>query len=209
MVIYKIINKVNNKFYIGKSVNSAQIRFSQHIHAAIKSKKSNNRFYNAIRKYGKDNFYFEILEQNIPSELLNDKEKLWISKLNPHYNSTIGGEGTSGFKFSNEQKLKMSLNRKGKKHTDETIEKLRLANLGEKNPMYGKIGKNNPFYGKKHNLEFIERKSKCYTFLDPNNQKITIKNLSKYCRDNNLHCGNMNSLYYGKIKSYKGYKSCI
>jgi group I intron endonuclease len=49
-------------------------------------------------------------------------------------------------------KEKMSNSQKGRKHTEETIEKIKQANIGEKNPSYGKgyrqLGEKNPMFGK-------------------------------------------------------------
>ena len=208
MFIYKITNIINQKFYIGKTVCPLYVRFSQHKHGALK-KQENFYFYNAIRKYGIENFKIELIEKVDSSNKLNEKEQYWIKKLNPNYNLSKGGEGNFGYKFTKKQKEYLSKIRKGKKFSDEHKKSLSIANTGKKNPMYGKYGKLNPFYGKKHSDEFINKKSKEYSFLSPNNKKIFIKNLAKFCRENNLHAGNMNSLYYGKIKSYKGYTKLL
>lgn len=203
MFIYKITNIKNNKFYIGKTKRSLKTRFSQHKNRA----KSNEKTYlhNAMRKYGFENFIIEIIENVDNINLLNEKEQYWIENLKPNYNMTKGGEGVNGFKFSEEQKKYFSKIRKGKLFSEEHRKSLSIANKGEKNPMYGRSGILNPFYGKKHSQEFIDKKSKEYCFLSPFGENIYIKNLTKFCRENNLHTGNMNSLYYGKIKSYKGY----
>jgi hypothetical protein len=43
------------------------------------------------------------------------------------------------------------------------------------------------------------------TFIDPNGNKLTIKNLATFCRENNLHQPNMSRVSKGKQKSYKGW----
>jgi hypothetical protein len=75
-------------------------------------------------------------------------------------NITDGGEGTLGYKFSNESKNKISKSQKlrlsnkinhplfGKKHTKESIEKNRESNKGEKSFLYNKRGNLHPRYGK-------------------------------------------------------------
>ena len=105
--IYKITNKINNKIYIGQSVNIEQ-RFYTHCSDAL-NKADNNYFHNAIRKYGKENFYIEIIEE-CPEEELNDREIYWINKYNSTdtsigYNSTLGGEGNRKFSFKEMQKM--------------------------------------------------------------------------------------------------------
>lgn len=98
--IYKITNLVNGKVYIGKSVNIKK-RWIGH---ASKSKVCDYVLYKAIRKYGLDNFKFEVVEQ-CDEPLLNDREKYYIALYRSYigwsdargYNMSIGGEGQSGF----------------------------------------------------------------------------------------------------------------
>lgn len=94
-LIYIIKNTVNNKVYVGQTTTNLNTRFSQH----TKKSTVSNRFYklhNAIRKYGKDKFYIEPLETNIPIEQLNEREIYYIEKFNSYkngYNTTKGGDG--------------------------------------------------------------------------------------------------------------------
>lgn len=88
--IYKIQNLIDGKIYIGQSVH-IQARFNQH---KSEAKNGNTRpLYNAIRKYGIENFSFEIIEE-CPKEKLNEREVYWIKKYNSFnngYNLTPGG----------------------------------------------------------------------------------------------------------------------
>lgn len=79
--VYKITNKVTNQCYIGQSVNIER-RFTEH-----KTPKAwgNDSLHNDMKKYGVQNFDFEILEICKPSELL-EKELYFIKKLKPYYN---------------------------------------------------------------------------------------------------------------------------
>lgn len=91
--IYIIINDINNKIYVGQSVNT-QERFSKHISDAI-HKRDNMIIHKAIRKYGKEHFSYSILERQI--ENYDEREQYWITKLNtiqPNgYNINMGGKG--------------------------------------------------------------------------------------------------------------------
>ncbi len=89
--IYKITNMINNKIYIGQSINPEH-RFIAHCSRA-KNDSDNSPIHAAIKKYGKDNFILTIIEW---TEDYNNREKYWIKKLNsksPYgYNITEGGE---------------------------------------------------------------------------------------------------------------------
>jgi group I intron endonuclease len=87
MYIYKIINKINGKWYIGKQVNE-----NPHYLGSGRALK------NAITKYGKECFEKIILEYCDSKELLNEREKYWISITDAvndleSYNLAQGGEG--------------------------------------------------------------------------------------------------------------------
>jgi group I intron endonuclease len=121
--IYKITNKINQKFYIGKTIKKLKYRFNNHCYEAL-SRNSTTYLHRAIRKYGKENFIIEEIEL-CNSDDLNEREIFWISTLKPQYNLTAGGEGISGYKYTEEQRKKMSERRIGKY-------------VGEKNPFYGR-----------------------------------------------------------------------
>lgn len=99
--IYKATNLINNKIYIGLTSSSLQRRISRHINdSSIENPKY--VFHKAMRKYGADNFTFEILEDNIyDKDKLKAKENFYILKYKSYnqngYNSTVGGEGESLF----------------------------------------------------------------------------------------------------------------
>lgn len=90
--IYIIKNDINNKVYIGQAKDTKQ-RFQSHCKpsAAILN---NELIAKAIQKYGKQHFWYEILEKQI--ENYNEKEKYWIKYYNsilPNgYNILTGGE---------------------------------------------------------------------------------------------------------------------
>lgn len=117
-IIYKATSP-SGKIYIGQTVQKLNIRISAHISIAYNknSSKYNYILYRAIRKYGKNNFKWEIIYKNIPYNKLSDLEIKTIKKYNSYkngYNQTLGGEGTIGFKHSNKTKKKLSKYRKGR-----------------------------------------------------------------------------------------------
>lgn len=99
MVIYKITNTVNNKIYIGKnSTNDMNYMGSGVILEKVK------------KKYGIDNLVKEIIEICADEEILNEREKYWIKKLNATnkkigYNIAEGGNGGNTRKGFGESEL--------------------------------------------------------------------------------------------------------
>ena len=92
--IYKITNNITNEKYIGQSLQ-VEKRLQRHKTTAFNtnSKCYNYPLYKAIRKFGIDNFTFEIIEE-CSSQELNDREIYWIKELQCEYNQTYGGSGT-------------------------------------------------------------------------------------------------------------------
>jgi group I intron endonuclease len=89
--IYLITNKINGKGYVGQSINHLNSsRWSSHIKG-----KQNTAISRAIKKYGKENFYFDIIDITAENQdELNSLEIYYIQKLNTFgfgYNMTTGG----------------------------------------------------------------------------------------------------------------------
>lgn len=98
--IYIIKNTINNKVYIGQTIQPINIRFNNH---KMASRIEDTKFYRAIRKYGEDKFYIEPLEENIPIEKLNEREQYWIQFFDSYqngYNSTLGGDGIRSINYN-------------------------------------------------------------------------------------------------------------
>lgn len=94
--------------YIGQTTMTVYERFMAHMKPSVHKKKSTYKIYNAINKYGAENFYVETLEDNIPIEELDEKEIEYITKFdsyNSGYNSTPGGDGRIINKLNNEEEL--------------------------------------------------------------------------------------------------------
>jgi group I intron endonuclease len=88
--VYLITNSTNGKRYVGKTTKTIASRFRGHL-AAVK-KGSASIFHRALRKYGKDAFVIEVLEE---TDNHVGAERRYIAQLRPEYNMTDGGEGYS------------------------------------------------------------------------------------------------------------------
>lgn len=93
--IYKITNDINNKIYIGKTLNSIEKRFKEHCKDCYKPFKEKRPLYSAMKKYGINHFHIEQIEE-CEEEILSNREKYWIEyygSFKNGYNATIGGDG--------------------------------------------------------------------------------------------------------------------
>lgn len=182
--IYKITNQINGKIYIGKTILPIEKRLKRHFYLA--DRQTNRHLYDAINKYGKENFIIELIEE-CEYSLANEREIFYISLYNSNnnefgYNMTIGGDGgrmpeeslkkmilkKTGIKLSEEHKRKISEANKGKiPHlmTDEIKEKISnsLKRIGCRPPISHWSGENHPMYGKNHSTETKQRLSEFRT----------------------------------------------
>ena len=123
--IYIIKNNVNDKVYIGQTCQSVHERFLQHLKPSILKQRGTYKLYNAINKYGKENFYYDILETGLDYDMADEKEIYYISKYNSYYNgynSTLGGDVKTISKVQDIQLLlKMAKNKKTLKEMADTF----------------------------------------------------------------------------------------
>jgi group I intron endonuclease len=114
-IIYKFTNKVNSKIYIGLTTLSIEDRLYAHCNRGNREK---SVFQKALKKYGKDNFSYEIIDTALSRQELIQKEINWIAFYNSTdakigYNRTKGGDGQVG--MTEETKAKISKKKKGSK----------------------------------------------------------------------------------------------
>jgi group I intron endonuclease len=136
--IYKITNQINGKSYIGKTSKTLEQRWVWHKRDTKVKKYRNIYFYNALSKYGPENFTIKELDCTENEQQANWLESwyiaiTWSYKPEIGYNSTMGGDGVIP--------------------NLETRQKIRESLQGKKHPMFGHTGDKNPFYGKTHTEE--------------------------------------------------------
>lgn len=152
--IYKITNLINGKIYIGKTSKDILVRWKKHIDIAKYKYIGYSYLHKSINKYGKENFIIEKIDECATEKLCFEREIFWIRELNSNnpdigMNISLGGEGTSGFKWSEESldKIRGRNNHNFGNSLSEEV-KLKLSK--------SLSAENNPFYGKKHTQEVIE-----------------------------------------------------
>lgn len=167
--VYMHTNLTNHKVYVGITCRNVQERWQN----GLGYKKDQPVFYNAIQKYGWDNFEHIIFAENLTKEEAKRTERLLIAVYktncrkydNPEYgyNMTDGGDGIFGGKRSDETKRKLSQKAKerfvnpenhpayGKRRSEESRKRMSAAHKGKQ------TGEDNPFFGKHHSDESVQK----------------------------------------------------
>lgn len=169
MIVYKITNKVNNKIYIGQTINSLEQRFSRHKQDAL-SGRLDTHLARAIRKYGEDNFIIEIIDTAQTQDELTKKEYYWIGyydSCNLGYNETDDLFKCGGNTYKH----------KTKKELDSICSKIRESKLGGKNPAAKRVKCKNVITNEE---KYFDSLSECQKYFSENNHNfITRRCLGK------------------------------
>ena len=194
--IYRITNLINNKVYIGQTINKPLNRWSRY---RYETKRNFYQYpiYLAIRKHGIENFIFELICSCFDLDELNKKETWFIDNYNSNdpkygYNCDRGGNN----KIFNKTTLQnMSRIHSGKNNGN-------YGNIGDKNPCFGTkrpemskmtTGENNPRYD--HTIYHFVHEDGRQEFSTRYNFYKTF-NLPKHA---------INRLIWKKIRTYKGW----
>lgn len=206
--IYRILNVVTGKSYIGQTTKTVKSRISSHYCNAKKGIKT--KLYYSIRKHGKEAFTWEIISEANNREELNLLEIQWIRDLgtiNFGYNQQLGGLNGP---LSELTKIKISEKAKGRVATQEAILNMRNAQLGRRHSEETKEKIRISGKGKKKSQEFIDKMKKSRwpvgrikiktikikkvsiprkRLIHPNCLAASIKSLLKPCKAVNVNSG--------------------
>lgn len=122
--IYKIVNQINKKVYIGCTIYSLEKRLFEHLYRCFNTD-SNSKLYNSIRKYGPEHFLIELIEECTLDNIYKNEMKYIVmyDSYENGLNSTKGGEGCLGYRHSKEIRKKISkILKNGKSHKNKTYE---------------------------------------------------------------------------------------
>lgn len=128
--VYQIVNLINGKRYVGSSKNINQ-RIAQHKRALRKNRHVNNYLQNSYNKYGENLFEYSVLLYCDPQNTLA-YEQVYLDAGYGDYNIAISAASPMAGMFG---KLNHFY---GKKHSEETREKMSRAMSGKNNHQYGK-----------------------------------------------------------------------
>lgn len=138
MVLYLIRNLQTGREYVGTTVRTARLRWSDHLSACFGPKRVTSPLYSEMREFGREAFEFIELEQVEDYETLMARERAVILErrtLYPHgYNVVKGGRGNYGWVPSPDVRARMSDGQRGRKLSDEHKAKLSAAFKGRPCP---------------------------------------------------------------------------
>ena len=167
--IYKIINILNNKFYVGSAVDLKR-RKTRHFSELRKGNHKNGHLQAAWKKYGEQAFIFVVVEEVADVALLFEKENVWLKEhvgkpycynigvdaLAPMLGRTGEHSPTWGHKHTEEAKLRIGVASKSRVQSDEEKTMRRATMRGKPQPaeVRAKIsatlmGEGNFWFGKK------------------------------------------------------------
>jgi len=129
---------VNDKFYVGQTINSLHNRWRAH--GKLCSTRGHGIFAKAVQKHRKENFLVQQVSQAENKDQLDNFEKLWIILLRSSedffgYNRTLGGDGSLTQEARNSMKGPRpitSLKLKGRKRPPHVVEAMSLSRRGQK-----------------------------------------------------------------------------
>ena len=119
--IYRITNTITGDFYIGSSKNVKQ-RWANHKCKSTWNKCPNNPMYIDMKKYGLDNFVFEILAE-VEEDSLKETEQQFIETLKPTYNN----RNANGLDFERKKEYNKEYQKSDKYKEYEKTEKRKKA----------------------------------------------------------------------------------
>ena len=198
MIIYKITNLINNKFYVGQDIKDDPKYFG-----------SGKLIQLAIKKHGKENFIKETLEICTDEKQMDEREIFWIKELNATnrkiaYNICEGGrtyrtmKGENNVRFgkhhSEETKALLREKRKLQKMSEEQKQRLREKWLGEENP--GKHKSKETIEKIKESLSKIDRTGVNSSMSGKTHSEETKKHWSEIRKGKNTGTSNTTSIRY-------------
>jgi len=211
-IIYKIVNKFNNKVYIGQTIRTLEERWHSHVYEII-HQKIKTKLGRAIRKYGIENFSIEIIEE---TSLLDKREIHWISFYKSTgkdgYNIKTGGHGGP---HARSTKNKISKSNKKRIWTHKMRKNMSKA-IKKWHKNRGFVPRSKEFKKKiseaNRNRKMPEKTKNIFQKYNKDNMKsiVCISNGKEYesiasaCRDLNLNSGHVNMHLHGKCSHVKG-----
>lgn len=226
--IYYILHLSSGRHYVG-SAKSLIARKRSHFWNLKNGPHHNSKLQRSWNKYGELDFSFHVLEECTP-ESLEDREQFWMDATRPYYNILRKARSAQGFVMPEDVKQKIGQNTKSKYAALSEDEKRRRAELHAQKitgrraseetrkkmseshkavPVHENSIKNlfearllDPDYY----FKAADARAKTwYIVTTPDGEELRVRNMSKFCRENNLSQGHMSGMACGRRKYHKGW----
>ena len=231
--VYKILNLLNGRVYIGSTINFRK-RYNHHFYFLNANKHRNQFLQNDFNKCGVENFIFEILEISDRNEICS-REQIWLDQYFDHqkqcYNINPKADSRLGIKLSENTKktigdlarkrmldpnTRQKLINSAKEYWSEPKNCKKMSELHQgmkhseetkqKISLVQKKRFSNPNEIKKYQ-NYWKSLEKEYSLIAPTGEIFIGQNLAKFCSEQNLNYGHMVQVNLGKVKSYKKWRS--
>lgn len=208
-----ITNKINKKQYVGQTIGTLKKRWQRHCWAcAIKSRMP---ICFAIKKYGKENFSMEPIEEGIASQKeLDDAEIKYARSFNtfaPNGYNLRAGNGRGSVSEITRRKISKAL--KGQKRTEEQKRRLSEAHKGIPLPESAKRKLSKLYKGRRlPELAYTnsaKAQSKKYKLFSPDGEMFIVDNMKIHCLKYNLLTSGMSLVVNNKQNHHHGWTGTI
>ena len=205
--IYEILNKSDNKRYVGSST-SIENRRAQHFAYLRGNYHPNRHLQSAFNKYGEENFKFTILEQCDETTIL-DREKYYISifsVLDDKFGYNLAPEpgcGSRGFKWSDKSKFKLSNSLKQLYATGKRQPRKTRLSVEAKLKISKSLKEQHNSGSREHCKQLIGKKNSCPIYCHQTSKIYDSCTLA--AKELGLSNGNISSVLTGRRRHTKGY----
>lgn len=217
--IYAIINKVNDKAYIGSTLYGFNHRWGVHKSYLKYGNHNNRHLQHSWNKYGADNFDFVVLEYVDDADGLLIKEQEWIDRWTPligcyNITSAAGPEGDRRARqLTEEHRQRIGDGNRGKILSDQTKRRIGDSNRGKRRTPEQLQRQSELMKARGRNRKFIEaghasniKTYDCMLVSPDGTIHTRITNLAAFCKEYELQSNAMSWIMRGKLKSHRGWR---
>jgi len=205
--IYCIVNRTNNKRYVGSSID-VKNRFRQHRHCLKNNKHCNKHLQASWNKYGESNFSFRIHSVLENSDNIIEDENYWINHydcINNGYNQRLDAHTNIGVKRSDKFKEDCRKRMLGHKQSSEQIAKrVETMRLKKESGEYSHGGWK--LTDEQLRMRKEKGRTKIYQYTLEDELVRVYSAINKACNNTEFKSSGISNCARGHRKTYKGFK---